>query len=265
MRWLIREKNSKMRAQRSTSSASGRIQVLQHFCRPASAARLLRGRVTRRRSERRLSTEPCSRRPHGYPKPHASRLPPSAGIKTFTKVRGKLSLSLSLKLLAVGTRQAYLPHSIRTGAPGEHGKHGGYRLIDRKVRVFIAPPIDEINKSKVRNLLYICVRYDYYRVLTLLPHHKHPGPRLPASIFLPLNYYLLRSRCFSNMSLCTTRQLRPYVPYQFELSEEERLQVFPDLPQGGINGKYYLNIVRRVQQGERVVGTLTVTPGPSAH
>lgn len=51
----------------------------------------------------------------------------------------------------IGTRQAYLPGGHRTGAPGKHiiGGSGNYRIIDEKVRVFIAPSIDEIKASPV--------------------------------------------------------------------------------------------------------------------
>ncbi|EIN08689.1 hypothetical protein PUNSTDRAFT_69135 [Punctularia strigosozonata HHB-11173 SS5] len=51
-----------------------------------------------------------------------------------------------------GTRQAYLPGGHRTGAPGKHVVRGKakYRLLDEKVRVFVAPPIDQIVNSAVR-------------------------------------------------------------------------------------------------------------------
>ncbi|KAL7278197.1 hypothetical protein ACG7TL_008171 [Trametes sanguinea] len=51
-----------------------------------------------------------------------------------------------------GTRQAFLPGGHRTGAPGEHVVRGKakYRLVDEKVRVFVAPPIEEIRSSAVK-------------------------------------------------------------------------------------------------------------------
>ena len=51
-----------------------------------------------------------------------------------------------------GTRQAYLPGGHRTGAPGKHVVRGTakYRLIDEKVRIFIAPSIKDINTTPVR-------------------------------------------------------------------------------------------------------------------
>ncbi|EIM90501.1 uncharacterized protein STEHIDRAFT_166665 [Stereum hirsutum FP-91666 SS1] len=51
-----------------------------------------------------------------------------------------------------GTRQAFLPHGRRTGAPGQHVVKGKakYRLIDEKVRFFVAPPVEEINNSKLK-------------------------------------------------------------------------------------------------------------------
>jgi hypothetical protein len=51
-----------------------------------------------------------------------------------------------------GTRQATLPGGLRTGAPGKHviGGKAKYRLLDEKVRVFVAPPVEEINQAVVR-------------------------------------------------------------------------------------------------------------------
>jgi large subunit ribosomal protein L41 len=51
----------------------------------------------------------------------------------------------------IGTRQAFLPGGHRTGAPGKHviGGSAKYRLLDEKVRVFIAPPINMLNESPV--------------------------------------------------------------------------------------------------------------------
>ena len=67
----------------------------------------------------------------------ASRAPltPKRGNKDFYK----------------GTRQAFLPGGRRTGAPGKHvvGGKAKYRLIDEKVRVFVAPPINTILSTEV--------------------------------------------------------------------------------------------------------------------
>lgn len=51
-----------------------------------------------------------------------------------------------------GTRQAFLPGGRRTGAPGKHvvGGKAKYRLLDEKVRVYVAPPIHEIESSPLR-------------------------------------------------------------------------------------------------------------------
>ncbi|KAJ7091482.1 hypothetical protein B0H15DRAFT_883869 [Mycena belliarum] len=44
-----------------------------------------------------------------------------------------------------GNRQAALPGGHRTGAPGVHVNHRpGYLLLEDKVRVFVAPPIQDI-------------------------------------------------------------------------------------------------------------------------
>ncbi len=54
----------------------------------------------------------------------------------------------------LGTRQATLPGGLRTGAPGKHVVKGKakYRLVDEKVRYFVAPPIEDIVASPVRIL-----------------------------------------------------------------------------------------------------------------
>jgi len=56
-----------------------------------------------------------------------------------------------LMVFWLGTRQAFLPGGHRTGAPGKHVIRGRakYRLLDEKVRVYVAPPIEEIESSPV--------------------------------------------------------------------------------------------------------------------
>jgi len=57
----------------------------------------------------------------------------------------------------LGTRQAFLPGGPRTGAPGRHVVRGKakYRLLDEKVRVFVAPSLEEIELSPVRTFLLV--------------------------------------------------------------------------------------------------------------
>jgi hypothetical protein len=51
-----------------------------------------------------------------------------------------------------GNRQSSLP-GHRTGAPGVHvNERPGYKLLESRVRVFVAPRIDEILGSAVRAL-----------------------------------------------------------------------------------------------------------------
>ena len=59
---------------------------------------------------------------------------------------------IPLTRLHTGTRQAFLPGGRRTGAPGKHVVRGKakYRLLDEKVRVYVAPPLEEIESSPVR-------------------------------------------------------------------------------------------------------------------
>lgn len=56
--------------------------------------------------------------------------------------------------MGTGTGAATLPGGLRTGAPGKHvvGGKSKYRIIDEKVRYFVAPPIQDILNSKVSRL-----------------------------------------------------------------------------------------------------------------
>ncbi|TFK40108.1 hypothetical protein BDQ12DRAFT_680368 [Crucibulum laeve] len=56
-----------------------------------------------------------------------------------------------------GTRQAFLPGGHRTGAPGVHVIRGSakYRLEDEKVRVYVAPPLADIESSPLRPYVYV--------------------------------------------------------------------------------------------------------------
>lgn len=86
----------------------------------------------------------------------ASRAPltPKRGNKDFYK--GSLyrfTIVLCVLTVLLGTRQAFLPGGHRTGAPGKHVVRGRakYRLLDEKVRVFVAPPIEDIVASPVNH------------------------------------------------------------------------------------------------------------------
>ncbi|KAJ6488064.1 hypothetical protein DFH09DRAFT_1209894 [Mycena vulgaris] len=58
-----------------------------------------------------------------------------------------------------GNRQAALPGGHRTGAPGVHvNKRPGYILLESKVRVFVAPPIQDILESKLKPYVSTRVR-----------------------------------------------------------------------------------------------------------
>ncbi|KIK70391.1 hypothetical protein GYMLUDRAFT_148519 [Collybiopsis luxurians FD-317 M1] len=59
-----------------------------------------------------------------------------------------------------GTRQAFLPGGHRTGAPGKHVVRGKakYRLLDEKVRIFVAPPIEAIENSLLKPYVHSSVR-----------------------------------------------------------------------------------------------------------
>ncbi|KAF8645463.1 hypothetical protein AX16_007809 [Volvariella volvacea WC 439] len=58
-----------------------------------------------------------------------------------------------------GTRQAFLPGGHRTGAPGKHviGGKAKYRLMDEKVRVYVAPPLHVIENTQLKPYVAIGV------------------------------------------------------------------------------------------------------------
>jgi len=59
-----------------------------------------------------------------------------------------------------GTRQAFLPGGHRTGAPGIHVVRGKakYRLLDEKVRVFVAPSMEAIQSTSLKPYVHTSVR-----------------------------------------------------------------------------------------------------------
>ncbi|KIP02755.1 hypothetical protein PHLGIDRAFT_111693 [Phlebiopsis gigantea 11061_1 CR5-6] len=59
-----------------------------------------------------------------------------------------------------GTRQAVLPGSYRSGAPGAHVVKGKakYRLVDEQVRYFVAPPVEEIENSPLKAYVSMAVK-----------------------------------------------------------------------------------------------------------
>lgn len=78
--------------------------------------------------------------------------------------------------ISPGTRQAFLPGGHRTGAPGKHVIRGAskYRLLDEKVRVFVAPSIQEIQNSEVRTISSIyCFSHVFCFVLLIYNRLYH--------------------------------------------------------------------------------------------
>ena len=136
---------------------------------------------------------------------------------------------LLLLLYKIGTRQASLP-GLRTGAPGKYfGKgQGSYRLLDERVRVYVAPPVEELNSTRVRcSSLHNTV---FFRSATFLRvHHIHS----------PFKRY------FRDMRLIKHSQLKPYVPWMTHFTPEQMTeQPFGKLPQGGLTGQIYLDYAR---------------------
>ncbi|KAI8977821.1 hypothetical protein BD414DRAFT_495729 [Trametes punicea] len=83
-----------------------------------------------------------------------------------------------------GTRQAFLPGGHRTGAPGKHVVKGKakYRLVDEKVRVFVAPPIEQIQNSPLKP-------YVSTRVRVSPDTNKELYGKLPRGGLTPEHYY----------------------------------------------------------------------------
>lgn len=76
-----------------------------------------------------------------------------------------------------GTRQAYLPGGLRTGAPGKHvvGGKAKYRLLDEKVRVFVAPPLEQIINCPLKPYVGLGVRLTGSESRAVFG--RFPGPR----------------------------------------------------------------------------------------
>ncbi|KAF8887596.1 hypothetical protein BD779DRAFT_505209 [Infundibulicybe gibba] len=76
-----------------------------------------------------------------------------------------------------GTRQAFLPGGHRTGAPGKHviGGKAKYRLLDEKVRVYVAPPLEELQSSPLKPYVSIAVHLSKAEERAVFG--KFPGPR----------------------------------------------------------------------------------------
>ena len=98
-----------------------------------------------------LVTEPCFPPWHVFQRLHAVALRQRGATRTFTKVTLLSRIHLTSTNQFPGTRQAVLPGGLRTGAPGKHVVKGKakYRLVDEKVRYFVAPPIQDIVSSPV--------------------------------------------------------------------------------------------------------------------
>ncbi|KAI0821786.1 hypothetical protein BC628DRAFT_1393635 [Trametes gibbosa] len=88
-----------------------------------------------------------------------------------------------------GTRQAFVPGGHRTGAPGQHVVRGKakYRLVDEKVRVFVAPPIEEIQACSLKP--YVSATVPASRSFT-----KELYGKLPRGGLTPEHYFKIAPR-----------------------------------------------------------------------
>ncbi|KAJ7491988.1 hypothetical protein FB451DRAFT_1022555 [Mycena latifolia] len=70
---------------------------------------------------------------------------PTSVARSRFQGRRPLKAFMANKDFYKGNRQAALPGGHRTGAPGVHiNRRPGYLLLGSKVRVFVAPPIEDI-------------------------------------------------------------------------------------------------------------------------
>ncbi|KAF9652474.1 hypothetical protein BDM02DRAFT_3108999 [Thelephora ganbajun] len=94
-----------------------------------------------------------------------------------------------------GTRQAYLPGGLRTGAPGKHVINGKakYRLVDEQVRYFVAPSIEDLNNTPLKPYVYSKVK------LTKVQKSEVYG-KLPQGGLTPEHYLKVASRFGSESS-----------------------------------------------------------------
>jgi large subunit ribosomal protein L41 len=137
--------------------------------------------------------------------------------RTFTKVNSVLTVTFHFVTKKIdissltGTRQAFLPGGHRTGAPGKHvvGGASKYRLLDEKVRVFVAPPLQMIDESKV-------------------------------SIFICSTYRQIAERRVD------IQKLKPYVALDVRLTNSQRKAVFGKFPENGLTPEHFLKVAQRV-------------------
>ncbi|TFK61352.1 hypothetical protein BDN72DRAFT_883200, partial [Pluteus cervinus] len=91
--------------------------------------------------------------------------------------RRPLSAKQANKDYYKGNRQAFLPGGHRTGAPGKHVIRGKakYRLLDEKVRVYVAPSLEEIESTLLKP--YVAVGVHLSNAQERAVFGKFPGPR----------------------------------------------------------------------------------------
>lgn len=111
------------------------------------------------------------------------------------------------RLSGEGTGQAFLPGGPRTGAPGKHVIRGKakYRILDEKVRVYVAPKIEDIVKCPVR---------------------------------LPLDSLAIA------LGLSFDTQLKPYVALKVKVPHETIGQAYNYPPKGGITAQHYYDVAK---------------------
>ena len=155
-----------------------------------------------------VQSSPCSRQPLGFQRPLGRHSPQREETKTITKV-----LYIALPLLCANTLARH-----KTGLssrwpshrrPGKHVIRGRakYRLLDEKVRVFVAPPIEEIVAS-------------------------------------PVSHSVVCSSVVSNFKP-SSPQLKPYVSIGKKLSTDQERAVFSKFHGvGGITPAHFLRVAR---------------------
>ncbi|KAJ3757748.1 hypothetical protein EV360DRAFT_45373 [Lentinula raphanica] len=108
-----------------------------------------------------------------------------------------------------GTRQAFLPGGHRTGAPGKHVVRGKakYRLLDEKVRVFVAPPLHAIESSPLKPYVHTSVKHTKSEKLAPYGKFKTPGGLTPEHYFNFLRASAIEQRATNGQMVEATQTI----------------------------------------------------------
>ncbi|KAH9478796.1 hypothetical protein JR316_0009257 [Psilocybe cubensis] len=141
----------------------------------------------------------------------ASRAPltPKRGNKDFYK----------------GTRQAFLPGGRRTGAPGKHviGGKAKYRLVDEKVRVYVAPPLEEIENSVLKPYVALGTRLNENQEMAIFSKFRTTGGLSP-------RHFLRVAREHTYAEMNPSAPIQPLKTQPLWMKAQRKLEMMPETP-----------------------------------